>query len=422
LPTGKPTLAVNRHHNHVTDEEVSVARPAIPVRRGSATRHSRRRHRFFQSRRGRLIVRVVAAAVATCLLVTGWSIGHALTYPGGGTFAERIAEWARSHYLGPVVTFGEWLTYSPPKKGGTPGIAFNKQGGQAVKKKHYKKHYHGFRPIIPKNLGSPAGKPLPGEGVWKVAVTVRGHPALLKTYVRQSKLYSSYYVGIVSMDQRLLKFGLRPGTEDPGYGHWGVPMDIPAGARRGLVATFNSGFRINTSGGGFYLHGHYAARLVKGIASEVYYKSGRLAIGRWGVGALHMGPDIAAVRQNLKPIVINGKVPATVDENVLSSWGATLGGGYNVWRSGIGITKDHRIIYVYGAALDVRTLADLLKRAGCVTAMELDINPDWMSFMYYLANNHPGNPTPVNLLQTQVQPSDRYFYISNRDFTAVFAR
>lgn len=188
------------------------------------------------------------------------------------------------------------------------------------------------------------------------------------------------------------------------------------------MATFNSGFRIASSGGGFYLNGHYDGALVKGAASEVYYRDGRLRIGSWGYGGLHMGPQVAAVRQNLKLIVINGKVPPTVDQNVLSSWGATLGGGYNVWRSGIGITRDGRIIYVYGPALDVRTLASLLRRAGAVTAMQLDINPAWMSFMYYLPEGHPANPTPDSLLPGQVQPADRYYSISNRDFTAVFAR
>jgi hypothetical protein len=369
--------------------------------------------------RSHIVLRVITVALAVFVLLTGWSIGHALTVPGGGTFAQRVAEWARNHGLNPLVTFGEWLTYSAPKKGGEPGVSFNKLGGQTV---HKKKHYHGFVPIIPANIGSPAGPPLPGEGVWRVAVSVKGHPAVFKTYVRQSKTYSSYYAGIVSMDQRLLKFSLRPGTEDPGYGHWGAPMDIPSGRRHGLIATFNSGFRIASSGGGFYLNRHYVGQLVKGAASEVYLKNGRLLIGRWGRGPLRMGPDIAAVRQNLRPIVMNGQVPKSVDQNVLSSWGATLGGGYNVWRSGIGITKDGRIIYVYGPALDVRTLANLLQRAGCVTAMELDINPDWMSFMYYLAKNHPANPTPVNLLRSQLEPADRYYSISNRDFTAVFTR
>ena len=54
--------------------------------------------------------------------------------------------------------------------------------------------------------------------------------------------------------------------------------------------------------------------------------------------------------------------------------------------------------------------------------MELDINPAWVSFMYYLPKHHPGDPTPVNLLPTQVQPAERYYWISGRDFTAVYAR
>jgi hypothetical protein len=393
-----------------------VARPVLSAREPRA---ARRESRLPRGRRFRVVMRVVAGVLAVLVVVTGWSLGQALTAPGGGTFSERVAEWARNHSLGPVVTFGEWLSYSKPRTGGRPDVSFRKLGGQVVRKK---RHYRGLVPVIPADLGSPAGRPLPGEGVWRVAVSVRGVPAVFKTYVRQSRRYSSYYAAVVSMDQRLVKFSLRPGTQDPGYGHWGAPMDIPRGHRAGLVATFNSGFRIASSGGGFYLHGHYAGRLVAGMASEVYLTNGQLRIGRWGRGALRMGPAIAAVRQNLRPIVVGGQVPAAVDQNVLSSWGATLGGGYNVWRSGIGITADHRIIFVYGPALDVRTLASLLKRAGAVTAMELDINPDWMSFMYYLARNHPASPTPVNLLPTQVQPPSRYFYTSNRDFTAVFTR
>ena len=398
-----------------------MARPAAAAwdpRQAHRRSHRRRPHRRL-SRRARLVLRVAAAALAAFVVVVGWSISHALTIPGGGTFSERMAEWARDHYLGPLVTFGEWLTYQKPTAGGRPDVSFKNLGGHAAKKNH---SHHGIVPIIPANIGSPAGRPLPGEGVWKVVVSVDGKPAVFKTYVRQSRTYSSYYAGVISMDQRLLKFSLRPGTEDPGYGHWGAPMDIPAGHRIGLVATFNSGFRVASSGGGLYLHGRYDGRLVKGEASEVYLKNGQLLIGRWGYGALQMGPNIAAVRQNLKPIVENGIVPATVNQNVLTTWGATLGGGYNVWRSGVGITKDGRIIFVYGPALDVRTLAKLLQRAGCVTAMELDINPDWMSFMYYLAKNHPANPRPVNLLSSQTQPPTRYYFISNRDFTAVFGR
>ena len=102
--------------------------------------------------------------------------------------------------------------------------------------------------------------------------------------------------------------------------------------------------------------------------------------------------------------------------------GATLGGGYYVWRSGIGITAGGRIIFVYGPAMNVRELAELLKRAGAVTAMQLDINPEWMSYMYYLPNLHPADPTPRALLPNQMQAANRYYSITGRDFTAVYTR
>jgi hypothetical protein len=54
--------------------------------------------------------------------------------------------------------------------------------------------------------------------------------------------------------------------------------------------------------------------------------------------------------------------------------------------------------------------------------MQLDINPDWMSFMYYRPGRHPAHPQPANLLPDQMQSPDRFYAISSRDFTAVFAR
>jgi hypothetical protein len=53
--------------------------------------------------------------------------------------------------------------------------------------------------------------------------------------------------------------------------------------------------------------------------------------------------------------------------------------------------------------------------------MELDINPGWTQFSYYLP--HQGtSPTPVALLPNQEAPADNYFSPSSRDFTAVFAK
>jgi hypothetical protein len=362
----------------------------------------------------------LALLVAFCLWVS-WSVGHALTVPGGGTVSERLAEWARDHYLGPVVTLGEYLTYKPPRVGGKPSFALTgpSAGPITAKPAPHKTAAPVYGP--PPALQPLVAHPLPGEGAWRVLGTAGGEPAIFGTYLRASSIYTSYVAGIVSMNQNLVSFQLRPGAEDPGPGPWGAPDDIAPGARLGLLATFNGGFKIASSGGGFYLNGTTRGTLTNGAASVVYYRNGRIAIGVWG-STVAMTPDVVGVRQNLHLIVQNGEVPASVDYNVESSWGATLGGGYYVWRSGIGITPDGRIIFVYGPSLDVRELADLLKQAGSVTAMELDINPDWMSFMYYLPGHNPADPTPVNLLPDQLQPADRYYSPANRDFTAVFAR
>jgi hypothetical protein len=387
------------------------------------------RGRRAQRLRDRPVVRVIAVILLAGLAWLGWSLGHALTNPGGGTVAQRVAEWARDHYLGPLVTFGEWVSYKPPKVGGKPSFSLGGPAAGPAAPRHGSggtPHLAGHgapAAVPPPPLTSPAGRPLHGEGQWRVLYRVRHVPAIYGTYLRPDKVHTSYVAGIVSMDPRLLRFQLRPGTEDPGPGSYGGAQPIVApGKRRGLAATFNSGFKIASSGGGFYLNGTRRGALRTGVATLVYYRNGSLAIGVWGRHGLHMTSAVSGVRQNLRPIVSHGKVPSSVDQNVQSSWGATLGGGYYVWRSGIGVTSSGRVIFAYGPALDVRTLAGLLKRAGCVTALQLDINPEWTNFMYYRPKHHPGDPVPVALLPDQVEPAARYYSYSGRDFTAVYAR
>jgi hypothetical protein len=396
--------------------EQAAAGPAGRPRRVLHRGQRRRRHRIRRLLRLRT-VRVILALLAVVCCWLAFSVGQALAAPGGGSASAKLAEWARDHYLGPVVTFGEWLTYNPPKVGGKPSFSLAVPSAGPAQYARVR----GFQPIIPQRLNSPAGAPLPGEGAWRVLETVNSEPAIFGTFLRPDKVHTSYVAGIVSMDQRLVSFQLRPGAEDPGPGNWHAQPWIPPGTRTGLLATFNGGFKLDTSGGGFYLNGVTRGTLTKGAASVVYYRNGTIKIGVWGRD-VSMTPDVVGVRQNLKLIVDRGQVPAAVDNDVLTTWGATLGGGYYVWRSGLGITADGRIIFVYGPALDVQELAGLLQRAGAVEALQLDINPYWMSYEYYQAKGHPTDPAPVNLLPTQQQTAYRYYSAYSRDFTAVYSR
>ena len=393
-----------------------------PGRRGPGRRGQQRPVRFRRLRRfaRRPTVRVIGALVGVFLVWVMFSAGQAAFKNTGQGFSANLAEWARDHYLGPVVTFGEWLSYNPPKSGGKPSFSLAVPKGEAATP--FKPKKNGFRPDIPAMLKPLAsGAALPGEGQWRVVEKVRGYPAILTTLLRDAGQYTSYVNGIASIDQRLVKFSLRPGTEDPGAATWGVANYIPAGQRTGLLATFNGGFKLDSAQGGFYLNGIYHGSLVRGAASIVYYKNGTMKIGEWGRD-FTMNSSIAGVRQNLKLLVDRGRVSTDANLAVQSSWGATLGGGAWVWRSGVGITKDGRILFVYGPALNARDLAQLLQRAGAVEGLQMDINPAWMKFDYYKAGSHPSDPTPAPLLPNQ-QPSPYSYYTpSTRDFTAVYAR
>jgi Phosphodiester glycosidase len=380
----------------------------------------RRTRRFFRRR----TVRVISALVGVFVLWVAFSAGQATFQNNGQGATANLAEWARNHYLGPVVTFGEWLSYNPPKVGGKPSMSLAVPKGEQVTPvtvtKTKAKHHKQFEPDIPATLKSLAGGSVPGEGQWRAVEKVNGEPAILATFLRDAT-YTSYVNGIASIDQRLVRFYLRPGYEDPGYGKWNAPYDVPSGSRTGLLATFNGGFKIADAQGGFYLSGHYYDSLVRGSASIVYYKNGTIKIGEWGRD-FTMNSSIAGVRQNLKLLVDHGKISSNLNQDIETNFGATLGGGYFVWRSGLGITKDGRVVYVYGPALDVQDLAQLLKRAGAVEGMQMDINPAWMKFDYYQPDGHRSDPTPVPLLPDQQPSPYSYYSPSTRDFTAVYAR
>ena len=392
----------------------SRAAPARP-----AKVRFRRTRRFFR----RPTVRVVSALIGVFVIWVAVSAGQATFQNNGQGAAANLAEWARNHYLGPVVTFGEWLSYNPPKVGGKPSMSLAVPKGEQIAPAPVTKAKDkrpAFVPDIPGTLRSLAGQPITGEGQWRVVEKVNGEPAILTTFLRDAT-YTSYVNGIASIDQRLVRFYLRPGYEDPGDGNWKAPSDVPAGSRAGLLATFNGGFKISDSGGGFYLNGIHYDSLANGAASIVYYKNGTIKIGQWGRD-FTMNPSIAGVRQNLKLIVDRGRISPDLNQDIETNFGATLGGGYFVWRSGLGITSDGRIVYVYGPALDVQDLAELLRRAGAVEGMQMDINPAWMKFDYYQANGHPSDPTPAPLLPAQEPSPYSYFSPSTRDFTAVYAR
>lgn len=367
--------------------------------------------------------RLIAGALALAVLSTSWSLITALRAPGTDDVPTRLAEWGRDHAMGPLVTLAETAQYNlnPPTTGGTPNTSLLTQAVAASNTSTQNnattpRAGQATRVPIHKPMTTPVTPALAGEGHFVHAVSTADGAVVQIAYVRPDTVHTSYLTGVAWMSHTL-RFVLHPGFEDPGTAGMSQPDVIKPRQYPGLIATFNSGFKMKDANGGYYDNGHPVSPLVKGAASFVIYKDGHATVGTWG-SDVHMTPDVAFVRQNLKPLIINDQLAPDLAQNVQSNWGATIGGAYYVWRSGIGVTKSGDLVYAMGDALSVSSLADILHRAGAVTAMQLDINKLWTSFMYY---KHPtATSVAPHKMGDFARPADRYLHETSRDFFAVY--
>jgi hypothetical protein len=137
-----------------------------------------------------------------------------------------------------------------------------------------------------------------------------------------------------------------------------------------------------------------------------------------------MGTQVAAVRQDLQLIVDGGKVTHAVTTDPDAVFGRAVSAEALLWRSAVCVDRRGAVMFGYGKGLSVLTLAQLMQRAGCERAMELDDGAAWTTFDLY-GPVEAGNPASVlgtKLLAEQSQPADRYLFPDARDFVAVFER
>ena len=403
------------------------------------TSRRRRRHRLRNAPRW---VKITAAIVVVILLIPTASFVKAVATPNNLSFTERGAEWMRDNGLGGVLNTIEswWLSNHQPKEGGDPDRAIGTyESGNAGPTTTVKV----IAPHLPKpaNVQVPEGvTPVANEGVWQpVGPLIGGAQSMYTTQVRPDSVHTSILDGLVWMDPKLVSFEQFPGTEEPG-GKWDKPSQVPMDRRLQLLAAFNSGFRMQDARGGFYMDGVMRKDLRDGAASMVIYKDGTASIGMWGRD-FTMNDKIASVRQNLDLIIDNGGgppnpggVPAAtaapgvpapgLSDNSDGAWGATFGNKILAWRSAVGITADGGIVYGYGDGLGALSLAQLMLRAGCVRAMEMDINTVWTTFNFYNATQFldPASVQGTKLLPESFKGANRYLSPDARDFVGVFSR
>ncbi len=361
--------------------------------------------------------RIALAAAALCLVPALVSYVQALAQPSNASVGIRTVEWLRDNGARGLVNRVESIYYSlnAPSKGGPALRSLPKQSGVGLGPLFGGHKVHSYRPRRIRPVIYP---PLPSEGIWHATFAGGGsRPPVLVASFRSDPAYPRTVAGVAWIDHTRTSTWLYPGRLEPAVSLASRgPMEVPLRLRARLVATFNSGFKLSDSGGGFASGGHTYAPMKADLATFVRYRDGRVDIKAW-TGRPDVGPDVIFARQNLPPIVNHGRPNPNLSGG--PEWGATLGNAIQVWRSAVGVDRHGNLIYAAAPAQTVGSLAAIMIRAGAVRAMELDINTYWTSLITY---RRPGASDPANLLPTMDRPPQRYLTPDDRDFFAVYLR
>lgn len=375
-------------------------------------------------RRRRIRKRWIALVCCLVLVVPTVSYVRALLYPGNASFAVRTVEWFRDHGGGKLIDTIETWKYShqvPPTTGapadtterGIPPVQPATTGRQAVR---------------PTATGLPAVQLLPGtkrlplEGKWEVArQSSSGKPLLWTTWFRADPGHLPVSAAAALLPRGSYRLDLMPGTREPVVGMASRDgYSVPAADRSALIATFNAGFKMKDSHGGWWTTASAAVPLVDGRASVVIFRDGSARIGTWN-RTVRMSHDVVAVRQNLDQVIVDGRIVDGLTTNANGRWGTVRSQFQYTWRSGLGTDAHGNLIYVAGNKLTLATLAAAMHQAGIVQGMELDIHAAMVSFDIERPGPN-GGVAGERLLNSMNSPTDRYLVDDQRDFFYVTAK
>ncbi len=366
---------------------------------------------------GRRLRRVALLTALLLAIPAVVSYASMLTQHSDSSLSIRTVEWLRDNGARGLVNRVENFYYSlnAPAKGGPALKALPGQPGAGSAVAGASKRTHHYRPPDIHPVIHPA---LPGEGVWHSTYAYGGsRPPVLVTSFRPDPNYPQNVAGVAWIDHTRTTTWLYPGAQEPSVTMASRgPEQIPLDLRPRLVATFNSGFKLVDSGGGFASGGRTYAPLKTGLATIIRYRDGAMDIRAW-TGGSDAPANVIYARQNLPLIVMGGHLNPNLSDG--PEWGATLGNAIQVWRSGVGIDRHGNLIYAAANYMTVGSLAQVLRHAGAVRAMELDINTYWTSFIHY---RYPGARGAANLLASMDRSNQRYLTPDDRDFFGVYLR
>ncbi|MBL8609631.1 MAG: phosphodiester glycosidase family protein [Myxococcales bacterium] len=379
-------------------------------------------------------------------------IGRALGIAAGVSLVSLLALWIaiqKVPWLGPALADGARAVLGPEAVAWVEDQAYTAQ--DAVNRWRYKdaapKQYwqepvlppppvpvpvsgDGGAPAAAPTFPPPAAKPPVAEvagkndGVWiPIADDVHPNapPVMAKTLIHPDAKRTFSAVAIVAMDLEKVKITSVAGTDEPAsetVKRAQRPGKIPEADHASLIAAFNGGWQA--------IHGHFGMK-VDGLVllppkdascTLALYKDGSIAIRTWKSIA-DTDAAMQSYRQTPPCLVEQGVLNKDLNEST-KSFGAAVDGGTVIRRSGIGLSKDKKILfYGSGDGLTAQTLGQALAAAGAHDVAELDVN--W-AFPRYLFYGHKGGAPAAgsSLIPCVFKPNEYvgisfyrdYFYVT----------
>jgi hypothetical protein len=371
----------------------------------------------------------IGAVVALWAVVTVYSLSSYLIRHRHDPLQQNAAEWGRNHHLGFVVDHLEvWLHSTPPSHKAAGQLSLDHVSDSVAPTTS-------VRPAAGATsgpTGSSAGAPAPlaapsaltpviqpalaGEGQWQVLTSVAATPVIWATSIRPLANYGSVVATAAVFDPDRVRAALFNGPLIPGGGPWVNGQRVTKAALPALLATFNGGFRFEHYKGGYVTEGKTVRALQNDEATLAIDNTGRLRLGVWGRDMTASSASWVSVRQNLPPVVFQGKV--SINEFPGTYWGDNFHSVTFTYRSAMCSLADGRLMYVTVGNVDINLLGQSLVAMGCRTGMELDINGNWPQF-----DTYGGFGTPVrtpSLLDRRMSNASRYLNGSEKDFIALF--
>ena len=366
-----------------------------------------------RQKRVRKLRRTLLAAVCVPVVAVTVSVGGYVSR-SQESLSATLATWARDHGLGGVVDELEQLRYGSPPSAGPASELGIVESGSSVSTQLPTATTTTTVPLPPP-LEPRVTPALKKEGVWEVARVVDGRPAIWVSGIRPLKSSPSVTATYALVDQDLTYAAMWNGPEIPGKSGFSRYKAVSPDLHPYLLAAFNGGFRKEHTQGGYLTEGREVWKMDSRAATLGIDTEGRIHIGLLGAGVELS--EMVSVRQNVRLLVKESK---SVVGGKLYGYGSSHDRNLYIVRSAVCEREDGKFLFAVVGPVDAEQLAVALVRAGCVTAMQLDVNAAWPKFSIY----DPATPEPhTRWIDKRITgPSDMFLRSAPKDFFALFDR